>query len=167
VLELRLAQVKRGDPELVKLVRRAVNDLPHEPGAALSSARDILDRAFRLVWEVETPGGTVQVVWIEHWRNTEVATGRPVWAVVPYTRAPAIPEERGAQCSLLRLATGQLRIPPIAGKVSKSACVLLDHMNHVGDLKNHSKGEPTLTMAVAFCFAAIELAEVLGRDLAS
>ena len=35
----------------------------------------------------------------------------------------------------------------------------------VGDLKNHHKGDPTLTMAVAFCLAAIELAESLGREL--
>jgi hypothetical protein len=38
-------------------------------------------------------------------------------------------------------------------------------MNHFGDLKNHFKGEPTLTLAVAFCMAAIELVESLAREL--
>jgi hypothetical protein len=78
-----------------------------------------------------------------------------------------IPEERGRQCALLRIATGQHRIRPVASHVSKATYVFVEHMSQVGDLKNHSKGEPTLTMAVAFCMAAIELAESLCRDLAS
>jgi hypothetical protein len=40
-------------------------------------------------------------------------------------------------------------------------------MSNVGDLKNHYKGQTTLTMGVAFCMAAIELAESLARELAT
>ena len=58
-------------------------------------------------------------------------------------------------------------VKPAAKKISRPTYVLVEHMNHVGDLNNHFKGERTLSMAVAFCFAAIELAEALGRDLAS
>jgi len=38
-------------------------------------------------------------------------------------------------------------------------------MSNIGDLKNHYRGTTTLTMAVAFCAAAIELVESLAREL--
>ena len=69
------------------------------------------------------------------------------------------------QCALLRLATGRQRIRPIAGKVSKASCVLMEHMNQVGDMRTHSKGDLSVTMAASFCMAAIELTESLARDL--
>jgi hypothetical protein len=165
VLELRLAQVQGGDPELMKLVKRATKHLPDEPDATLGTARDILDRAFKLVWGSETPGGIVPKHWIDHWQRTEVITGRPIRAAADYARNPAIPEERGQQCALLRVATGQSRISAITSTVSKGTCVLLELANDIGDLKNHSKGDPSVTMAVAFCMAAIELVEALAREL--
>ena len=164
VLELRLGHVQGTDPELIRLVRRAVRHIPDEPDAVLGSARDILDRALDLVWALEAPGGRVPLKWIEHWRDAEVSTGRSIQATSDYSQNSAIPEERGKQCALLRLATGQNRIRPIAARVSKATYVLIEHMNQVGDLKNHSKGAPTITMAVAFCMAAIELAEALGPE---
>jgi hypothetical protein len=69
------------------------------------------------------------------------------------------------QCAVLRMATGQQRIPPVAAKVSKNIYALIEHTNQVGDLKNHSKGDPSITMAAAFCMAAIELVEAVARDL--
>jgi hypothetical protein len=165
VLELRLAQVQGGDPELMKLVKRATKHLPDEPDATLGTARDIFDRAVKLVWEVEAPGGRVPNHWIDHWRRTEINTGRAIKAATDYAHNPAIPEERGMQCGLLRLATGQPRINAITAKVSKGTCVLLEHANQIGDLKNHSKGDPSVTVAVAFCMAAIELVEALAREL--
>lgn len=55
----------------------------------------------------------------------------------------------------------------VAARVTKATLVLIEHMDQVGDLRNRSKGEPTLTMAVAFCLAATELDETLGREVAS
>lgn len=167
VLELRTAHVQAGDPELMKLVRRAVKHLPDEPDAALGSARDILDRALNLVWAAEAPDSRIPESWIAHWKAIQVASGRPVRATTDYPSGSLIPEERGRQCALLRWATGQQRIRPIATRASKATYLLIEHMSQVGDLKNHFKGEPSLTLAVAFCMAAIELAESLGRDLAS
>jgi hypothetical protein len=167
VLELRIAHVQAGDPELMKFIRRAVRHLPGEPDAALGSARDILDRALDLVWMAEAPGARVPESWIAHWKATEVTSGRRVQATLEYPSGSMIPEERGRQCALLRLATGQHRIRPIAARASKSTYLLIEHMSQIGDLKNHFRGEPTLTMAVAFSMAAIELAESLSRDLAS
>ena len=166
VLELRLAQAETtGDPDLLKLIRRAVKHLPDEPAACIGNARDILDRALDAVWAVEAPGDRVPPKWIGHWRDTEISTGRRIPAASEYAQNAMIPEERGRQCALLRIATGQHRVRPIASHASKVTYVFIEHMSQVGDLKNHSKGEPTLTMEVAFCMAAIELAESLGRDL--
>jgi hypothetical protein len=161
VLELRLAQSRAGDPELMKLVRRAVKPLPDEPDAALGSARDIVDRALDLIWGAEAPGGRVPAAWVEAWKFNPKLTD----AVAEYGRDPRLPEARGRQCGLLRIATGGQFIDPVVKRVSKPTYVLVEIMNQFGDLKNHFKGEPTLTLAVAFCMAAIELMESLTRDL--
>lgn len=165
VLEFRIAQIDCGDEELVKLLRRAVRHLPNEPDATLSSARDILDRALDLIWSAEAPGGRVPQKWIAHWQAIEVENNWKISAATEYVRDSSIPEERGRQCALLRLATGQHRIRAISAKVTKRTYVLVEHMNQIGDLKNHSRSEPTVTMATAFCMAAIELVESLGREL--
>lgn len=162
VLELRIGHVPPGDPQLMKLVRRAVKHLPDEPDAALGNARDILDRALDLVWSVEAPGGTVPAAWIDAWKfNPNLKD-----LVAGYVRDPRLPDARGKQCGLLRIATGGQFVKPLTKRVSRPTYVLLEHMSHVGDLRNHTKGEPTLSMAVSFCMAAIELTESLGRDLA-
>jgi hypothetical protein len=161
VLELRVAQVRAGDGELIKFIQRAVRHLPDEPEAALSTARDILDRALDLVWAVEAPGLKIPDAWLAHWKAAEITLGRSL----PATRESVVPEERGRQCALLRLASGQQRIRPITTRVSKATCVLIDHMSHMGDLKNHHRGPTTLMMGVAFCASAIELTESLAREL--
>ncbi len=161
VLELRIAQVHAGDPELMKLVRRAVKHLPDEPDAAMGSARDILDRALDLVWSAEAPGGRVPAAWIDAWKfNPNLKD-----LVAGYVRDSRLPEARGKQCGLLRNASGGQFVEPLAKRISRPTYVLIEHMNHVGDLRNHWKGQPTLTLAVAFCMAAIELVESLAREL--
>lgn len=160
VIELRLAQVQGADPQIIRCIRRSVLHLPDDPAGTLGCARDILDRALDLVWAAEAPGGRVPQAWIEDWKFS----GR-TREVEEYTRTPTLPEARGRQCGLLRLATGQQYVKPSTRRISKSSYVLIEHMNQIGDLKNHTTTEPSLTMAVAFCFAAIELAESLGRDL--
>lgn len=162
VLELRLAQLDGVDARLKRFVARAVRHLPEDPDGALGSARDILDRALDIIWEAECPNGHVPEEWIDAWNYTRFAN-----MASEYKRAPDIPEERGRQCALLRVATGQQRVSPVAKKVTKSTHVLIEHMNQLGDLKNHSKDEPTITLAVAFCFSGIELLESLKRELSS
>ena len=155
VLEFRTAHVRAGDPELMKFIRRAVKHLPDEPDGVLGSARDILDRALDLVWAAEATGSLVPESWIAHWKATEVTSGRRLQATSDYPSGSMIPEERGRQCALLRLATGQQSdSADVAARASKSTYLLIEHMSQIGDLKNHFKGEPTLTMAVAFCMAA-------------
>jgi hypothetical protein len=162
VLELRIGQMESGDLELTKLVKRAVRHLPDEPDAALGSARLILDRALTLIWASEAPGGKVPAEWIDAWKFSGLTR-----EVENFGRDPRLPEPRGKQCGLLRLATGRQFAAPVVKRVSKATYVLVEHMNHVGDFVNHAKGEPSLTMAVAHCLAAVELVESLARDLAS
>ena len=68
-----------------------------------------------------------------------------------------LPEPRGKQCGLLRLATGGQFVAPVAKRACKATYVLVEHMNQMGDFANHAKGEHSLTMAVAYCLAAVEL----------
>ena len=98
--------------------------------------------------------------WVEAWKfNPKLKE-----AVAEYGRDSRLPEARGRQCGLLRIATGGQFIEPVVKRVSKPTYVLVENLNHLGDLKNHFKGEPTLTLAVAFCVSAIELVESLDRD---
>ena len=165
VLELRIAQVSGADRVLAQVVQRAIRHLPEDAGGVLGSARDILDRALELVWAAEAPDGRVPKEWISKWQAMEATSGRKISNVAEYGRDSAIPDERGRQCALLRLATGMQRVPPVTSKVTKSTQVLIEHMNQLGDLKNHSRGEPSLLLAVAFSFTAIELCEALKREL--
>ncbi|MCB9694316.1 MAG: ATP-binding protein [Alphaproteobacteria bacterium] len=161
VLDLRVAQVEGGDGVLMRLLRRALQHLPDDPGGTLGSARDVLDRALDLIWTAELPDGRVPTAWIDHWKFS----GRMGREIEDYARNPEIPEERGRQCGLLRLATGQQRLKPVTQHVSKSSFVLIEHIHNLGNLKNHSSGEPSVTLAVSFVFAAIELTESLAREL--
>ncbi len=70
------------------------------------------------------------------------------------------------QCNLLRYATGQQKLKPVTKYVTKRTYVLVEHMSQVGDLRNHSGTDPSVTMAAAFCLAAIELVELLTEELA-
>jgi hypothetical protein len=170
LLELRLAQVQTPDPRLQFLVKRVINHLPDDPGGALGSARDILDRALDVVWDAETTNRRVPVEWLEYWEKRGLDQDysgqiRPKTLLADLRADPELPEARGRQCSILRRATGEQSAKPVATKVSKSTYVLIEHMSHLGDLKNHTRDDPTLTMAVAFCMTAIELTESLAREL--
>lgn len=161
VLEMRLGFAPGVDGELKRIVHRCIRHLPDEPDAALEGARSILDRALDMIWDVEAPGAVVPDRWLNEWKYAPSATRE----VERYGRDRTIPEARGYQCDLLRMVTGKQGVKPVAAKVSKQAYVLVEHMNQVGNMKNHSKALPTLTMAVAFCFSAIELGEVLAREI--
>jgi len=163
VLELRLAQMPSCDGKLRKYVKRSIDHLPDDPEGAVGSARDLFDRATQLIWEAECPGDKVPSDWIDAWKYS----GRTNRLVDTFGKDPTIPEPRGLQCNLLRTATGQQRLKPVTKYVTKRTYVLVEHMSQIGDLRNHSGGEPSLTMAAAFCLAAVELVEVLTEELAS
>jgi len=164
VLELRLGAVTGADTELVRLVQRCIRHLPDDPAATLSGARDVCDRALDLIWEAEAPRGVVPKAWLDAWKEMAVTTAQK--AVERFTREREIRgDDRGGQVELLRLATGRQGMKAVTARVSKAAHVLVEYTKSLGDLRNHSRAAPSVMMGAAFCMSAIELCEVLGREL--
>lgn len=161
VVELRLARLQNVDGSLRRFVDRAIRHLPADPHGAVSSARDILDRALDMIWAIECPGGQVPQPWIHHWGQYGPSNN----LASQYARSSAIGADRGRQCSLLQAATGRQGVPQVTTHVSKSTYVLIEYMKQLGDFRNHSKTDASLTMAISFCFAAISLLEALAREI--
>jgi hypothetical protein len=164
VLELRLAAVPGGDPELRRLASRSFGEVPDDPSGCLGRARDIAERALALIWAAEAPDGKVPEKWIEVWKHA----GRQLDWLPSNRRLPSL-DKRGDHCTILRLATGNDRVDPVVARLTKASFILLEHVVNVGNHRNHRDniGGPgaSLGMAVAFCFAVIELIESLARDL--
>lgn len=162
VLELRLARVQGADEDLLETARFCVQHVARPPKACLGRARDLRDRALQLVWTLEAPGGVIPDSWIAHWKFG----GLDREILDDYVRDQRIPEDGGRQCGLLRLAMGRQGLKPVARYTSRTTHALIEHMNGLGNVRNHSTDPVTVTLAAAFCLAAIELCESLARDLA-
>lgn len=161
VLAVRLGQVASGDRKLTMLIAKAIQRLGSDADDVLRLARDIFDRAAELAWLAEAPAGHVPLNWIAEWKQAGLVT-----EIERYEREKVIPEERGRQCALLRLATGRQRIRPVATKVTKATVVLLEHIQQVGDFANHNSGDVPASFGVAVCAVAVELLDSLAMDLA-
>jgi len=57
ILERRLSHLVGVDPTLIRLLSKDIGDLPDDPIGCLAHVRDIEDRAFELIWEVELKRG--------------------------------------------------------------------------------------------------------------
>lgn len=168
VLELRLASVQGGDPELRRLASRAFLDVPDDPAGCVGRARDIAERALTLIWGAEAGDGKVPEKWIEEWKHAGLT--RPFDWLPPNRRLPPV-DKRGEHCMILRLATGNDRVDPVATRLTKASFILLEYVVNVGNHRNHRDATggtgASLGAAVAFCFVVIELVESLARDLAA
>ena len=121
-----------------------------------------------LVWGAEAPDGKVPEKWIEEWKHAGLT--RPFeW--LPSNRRLLPVDKRGEHCMILRLATGNDRVDPVATRFCKASFILLEYVVNVGNHRNHRDASggtgASLGAAVAFCFVVIELVESLARDLAS
>ncbi len=163
LLDLRLAQVSvdGADEDLRAFVMNAIRDLSPVPGRALVWIRSIANRALKLVWEAELPPDrTLPVEWCDDWDgvgvNYPVAHGK-------------LPRSPGAQCNILRLATGTERTARCTKYVTKTTCLLIDYLQSVGDFGQHRDDFPDVTVNVGFAtaavLAAISLTECLTADL--
>jgi len=165
LLELRLAQVAAGtaDEDLRYLVSNAIRDLTPAPEHALIWVRSIATRALQLVWNAELPPDrTLPAEWRQEWKREEAR----------YTDdGGRLPRSPGAQCNLLRLATGTERTSRRVRYITKTTFLLLDHLQSVGNFGQHRDDYPTANVTVGFAasivFAAISLVECLTRDLAA
>jgi hypothetical protein len=163
LLELRLAQVSvdTSDEDLCAFVKNAIRDLAPAPERALVWIRSIANRSLKLIWEAELPADrTLPVAWRDEWDR----------AGVNYSADQGkLPRSPGAQCNILRLATGTERTSRRARYVTKTTFLLLDHLQSVGDFGQHRDDFPDTTVGVGFAttavLAAISLTECLTADL--
>ena len=154
MLELRLDEVaNRADPKLVGFVGRAIRDLHPDPDTACMWMRSIADTALDLIWKAELAEDRSLP---EDWKS-----------LYEEGRAPdRLPTGRGAQCHALRLVTGTRKNPRTAQFVTKPICLLVDHIQSIGNFGQHPEGQGvSLPMAASFCLSAIELCDRLSREL--
>ena len=82
-----------------------------------------------------------------------------------------LPRSPGAQCNILRLATGTERTSRQCRFITKTTYLLLDHLQSVGNFGQHRSDSPEVEVTVGFAasvvFAAISLVECLAHDLAA
>ena len=158
LLELRLAQVAgpEVDRDLCGFVRSAVRDIEPEPAHALIWVRSIADRALALVWKAEgLPRDRTLPL---HWRNAGV-TGLP-------DNEDKLPDGSGPQCGVLRQITGTGQIRRQSRCVTKTTCLLIDHLQSVGSFAQHREGtDISIGFAAVSVLAAISLIESLTADL--
>ena len=163
LLELRLEQVAtpRTDKALRDFVAHAVRDVDDNPDIALSGVRGIVTRALTLIWEAELPQDQmIPAGWIHEWKQVQVN--------FPNDRG-RLPRSDGAQCRLLQLVTGTADARRQSRYVTKTTCLLVDHLQSVGDFGQHRNKSPESKVTVGFAasvvLAAISLVESLSDDL--
>ena len=164
LLELRLAQVAgpEVDRDLCGFVRNAVRDIEPDPDHALVWVRSIAERALSLIWGAELPPDrTLPADWIEDWRHAGVRN----WP----EDAGKLPHGTGPQCGVLRLITGTDRVRRQSRFVTRTTCLLVDHLQSVGNFAQHRASYPETNVSIGFAaasvLAAISLVENLTADL--
>ena len=165
VLEMRLEQVAtpRTDRGLRDFVNRAVRDLDENPELAVNVVRGIATRALELVWAAELPPDqTLPSDWLDEWKHAGVNF---------HDDRGKLPRGYGAQCNILRLVTGTDKVRRRSRYVTKTTCLLIDHLQSVGDFGQHRPDFPETKVTVGFAasivLAAIALVESLTADLSS
>jgi hypothetical protein len=163
VLELRLAQIDGGDPELRRLVKRTIRDVSGDPSGCMGNARDIVERALELVWSVEAPDGCVPEPWIQDWKFNGVIN--LIDRLQSNRRLPPL-DKRGDHCAILRLATGTDKVRRQTQRLTKATFAVIEFLTNLGNARNHRDGfEVTTGFAASFCMTCIELLAALHRDL--
>ena len=161
MLELRLEQIasRNVDKLLHDQVRRVLRDMD-TPEIELDGIRPIARRALTLIWDAELPPDkTLPPEWVEHWKRADVE--------FPQDEGK-LPDAYGAQCRLLRLVTGTVNTRPMGKCVTKTTCLLVDHLHSVGNFGQHQEEFQTsisIGFAASSVLSAISLVESLTADL--
>lgn len=155
VLDFRQGQLPIIDKDLRVYLQRLLGDVEHA-ALCLGGFRGLANRALDIVFEFECPGKQFPVRWVDAWR----AVNNPRW---PGRGFPS--GERGRQCQLLCEIVDDSKCPRLARKVTRRSAALIDQIKSYGDLGQHLDDSVDGTIAVAACFAAIEMCESVTRDL--
>ena len=154
MLELRLEGItSRADPKLAGFVEKAIRDLHPDPDAAVIWVRSVAETALDLIWAAELgPDKTLPDTW--------------KFAGIVFDEGGRFPASRGTQCGILRRITGSERSSAVTKFVTKPTCLLVDHIQSIGNFGQHREGQETsLPTAASFCLSAIELCERLSTEL--
>ena len=161
LLELRLAQVPRPAvaEDLCRFIGNAIRDITRRPQDALTWVRSISESALTLIWDAELPDRMIREEWLEEWK----------WqGDYSNDNDGKLPYESSAQCHLLRLLTRSDRTARCR-HVTKTTCLLVDHLQSVGNFGSHLSNYPEATVTTGFAasvvFSAISLVECLSQDL--
>ena len=161
LLELRLAQVPRPAvaEDLCRFIGNAIRDITRRPQDALTWVRSISESALTLIWDAELPDRMIREEWLEEWK----------WqGDYSNDNDGKLPYESSAQCHLLRLLTRSDRTARCR-HVTKTTCLLVDHLQSVGNFGSHLSNYPEATVTTGFAasvvFFAISLVECLSQDL--
>ena len=152
LLELRLAQVRGADPELIDYIERAIRDMRPNPAHSVVWARSIAERALDMIWKTELPEDRSLP---DAWK----------FAGINFGEQGKFPEERlGEQCGILRRITEK----KVSKVITKPTQLLVDHLHSVGNFGQHRGGSTvSVSIVASFCLSAISLCESLARDLAT
>ncbi len=166
LLELRVAHLANAnvDAELMNYVKSSVRDLEPIPDLALKWVRSIASRALAIIWTAELGADQkLPEAWIREWQGG----GERLQWMDPGQR---LPRRQGAQCNVLRLATGADNIRPLARFVTKPTALLVDALQSIGDFGQHREDFPESSVSIGYAAGvvtmAIELVDGLSRDLA-
>ncbi|MEM7354134.1 MAG: hypothetical protein AAF657_25245 [Acidobacteriota bacterium] len=151
ILELRLAQIPGGDPELRRLIGRVIRELGYGARDSLGSVRLVASRALDMIWAVELDGGEIPEAWKQEWK---FAGRLGAYDLKNFDRFPR--GDPGRQCKLLCEIVGGIngRLPVVAKHLTRPSYVLFELVKGSGDLGQHLKGEVTLSYAAAIGYGA-------------
>ena len=162
MLELRLTQVTRRDVDehLGRFVGNAVHHITPRPEDALTWVRSIAERALTLIWDAELPDRMIPKEWLAVWSDAKVYSD---------DNGRKLPGSSNAQCHILRLLW-RSDLTPQSTYVSRTTCLLVDHLQSVGDFGSASRSDfPEAKVSIGFAAAvvltAISLVECLTGEL--
>ncbi|HEY9605647.1 MAG TPA: AAA family ATPase [Allocoleopsis sp.] len=162
VLEMRLAQIQGGDPQLLELIRKAIRDISPNPMDATNWMRRFVSRSLDIIWLHELPPDRkLPAVWINEWQAK---------AINFPDDAGRLPSSIWGQCTILQLITGSRQgLEPISQYVTKPTYILVNHIREIADFGQHTtpRDKVTIGIAAAYCLSAISLCESLKNDLPS
>jgi hypothetical protein len=156
VLEHRLNQITNIDTRMKNKIMTCIRDnLPTYPESCCKDMRDILDRFFNLIFDIEfSSERIVPIEWIDTW---EKERGKKIKITKPF------PVKDGEKMQLLENMTGAYHgqeSPPRARAIHKASYYFLNTIKTFGDYGQHFEGEKVpLGAAISSIFACIELAE--------
>ena len=162
VLTLRFEQTAQVDQNLTNHISNAIRDISPSPEGSLIWMRSIAAKALDLIWEKELPSDrSIPQTWINEWKRANE------WKENLLDQSRRLPQKRGLQCNILRLATGTQNSHPVTHLITKTTYILVHHINSVGDFGQHRESRDFLNVgtAISFCMSAIALSESLYNDL--